>query len=74
MDIALEIFGYIGTALIILSIMMTSVLKLRIFNASGSLISLIYALLTNSGPVALLNACLFGINLFHIIRHFRKKE
>ena len=43
-NIYLEIFGYIGTALVIISMMMTSVLKLRIINMCGGVISLIYHL------------------------------
>ena len=76
MNIYLEIFGYIGTALVIISMMMTSVTKLRIFNIAGSIISMIYSFLVQAYPVVLLNACLAVINLFHLIRAFikRKKE
>ena len=73
MNIYLEIFGYIGTALVIVSMMMTSVLKLRIINMCGSLISLIYAVLCNTWPVVVLNACLLAINMFHTIRQLRQK-
>ena len=72
--IFLEIFGYIGTALVIISMMMTSVVKLRILNMSGALISMIYAALCNTWPVVLLNAALLGINLFHTIRYFVGKR
>ncbi len=74
MNIYLEIFGYIGTALVILSMMMTSVLKLRIFNMCGALISLIYAVCVNTWPVALLNACLLCINFVQTVRELKKRE
>ena len=74
MNIWLEIFGYIGTALVIISMMMTSVLKLRIINMCGGAISLIYAVLCNTWPVVVLNACLICINLFQTIRQIRQKE
>ncbi len=74
MNIYLEIFGYIGTALVIISMMMTSVLKLRIINMCGGVISLIYAVLTNTWPVAVLNACLVCINFVQTIRQLRKKD
>lgn len=74
MNIYLEIFGYIGTALIIISMMMTSVLKLRIFNMCGSLISLIYAAVCNTWPVAVMNFCLICINMFQTIRQVRQKD
>lgn len=72
-NIYLEIFGYIGTALVIISMMMTSVLKLRIINMCGGVISLIYAVLTNTWPVAVLNASLVCINFVQTVRQLRKK-
>lgn len=73
MNIYLEIFGYIGSALVILSMMMTSVLKLRIINMSGSLISLIYAICVETWPVVVLNACLLCINLVQTARRLQPK-
>ncbi len=74
MNIYLEIFGYIGTAFVIVSMMMTSVLKLRIFNMCGALISLIYAVCVNAWPVAVLNACLLCINFVQTVRALKKRE
>ena len=74
MNIYLEIFGYIGTALVIISMMMTSFIKFRIINMCGGFISLIYAVLTNTWPVVVLNACLVCINFAQTIRQLRKKE
>ena len=50
MNIFLEIFGYVGTALVLLSMMMPSVVKLRLFNTVGSFISMIYAFLSGAWP------------------------
>ena len=61
MDIYLEIFGYVGTALVLLSMTMTSLTKLRIVNMAGSVISAIYAALCNTWPVVLLNVGMNGI-------------
>ena len=68
MNIYLELFGYLGTALVLLSMMMTSVVKLRIINMSGSVISAIYAALSNTWPVVLLNLGLIIINSFQLLR------
>ena len=73
MNIYLEILGYIGTALVIVSMMMTSVLKLRIFNLCGSVIGLIYAILCHTWPVALLNFALTIINIIQILRQKRHR-
>ncbi len=74
MNIYLEIFGYIGTALVIVSMLMTSIVKLRIINMCGGLISLIYAVCVNTWPVVVLNACLICINFVQTVRQLRGKE
>ncbi len=71
----LEIFGYIGTALVLLSMMMTKLSLLRIFNVCGSVISAIYAYLSGAMPVVLLNVGLIVINLIQlIVENSRKKH
>ncbi len=67
-EIFLEVFGYIGTALVIISMLMTSVVKLRIFNICGSTISMIYAIFGGAWPIVLLNGSLVAINTFQLIR------
>ena len=74
MEILLEIFGYIGTGLVILSMMMTSVSKLRAFNMCGAVISAIYSAHYHAWPVVVLNVCLFCINGFHLVRDARKTK
>lgn len=68
MNVYYEIIGYIGTALVILSMMMTSATKLRIVNISGSVVSTIYALLVGTYPVALLNLSLIAVNVVQLLR------
>ena len=68
-----EIFGYIGTALVIFSMTRTSVVKLRFFNICGSVISLIYSIKMNAWPVVFLNGSLVAINVFQLIRSSRAK-
>lgn len=68
MDIFLEIFGYTGSAFILLSMMMTSVEKLRWFNISGSVISVIYEAVTGAWPVVFLNVGTISINVVQIFR------
>lgn len=74
MNIYLEIFGYIGSALILLSMMMTSVEKLRWLNVSGSVISVIYGILCDTWPVVFLNLGIIIIHLVQIVRLRREKE
>ncbi len=67
-ELYLEIFGYIGTALVIISMLMTSVVKLRVINICGSTISMIYAIFGRAWPIVLLNASLVAINVFQLLR------
>lgn len=73
MNTAMEIFGYCGSALVVASLLMSSVVRLRVLNLTGSLISMIYALYTHTYPIALMNASLVVINLYHLFHIFRKK-
>ena len=74
MDIYLELFGYLGTALVLMSMMMTSLTKLRIVNMAGSVVSMIYAMLVNTWPVVLLNAGMILINALQLLRLARKAK
>lgn len=73
-SLTLEMIGYIGSALVVVSMMMTSMIKLRFFNAAGCVFSVIYAILIFSIPVLALNSILFVVNTFQIIRHYTKKR
>ncbi len=67
----IEAFGYLGSLLVLVSFLMTSVVKLRIVNTVGSVIFAIYALIIHSFPTAVMNFCLVGINLHFLwkLRH-----
>lgn len=62
----LEAAGYLGSGLVLVSFLMTSVVKLRIVNMIGSLISCIYALIIRSYPLAFMNFALILINLYFL--------
>ncbi len=64
----IEAFGYLGSALVVVSMLMTSVVRLRIINLTGSVIFAIYALIIQSYPTALMNFFLVGINIYHLAK------
>lgn len=70
----IELIGYAGTALVLLSMMMTSLTKLRWFNMAGAVLSMIYAWQTDAMPVFVLNLCLTGIHGAQLYRMRCKKE
>jgi len=75
-EILLEIFGYIGTAIVLLSFFMTDMKLMRIINMTGGVITLIYAVLRHDNPVIVLNASIISINMVQLVRHYlnSKKE
>ena len=68
MNVYLEIFGYVGMALVLVSMMMTSVKWLRILNMSGAVICAVYGILTNTWPTAFLNIGLLIVKMVQLYR------
>ena len=64
----LEAIGYIGSFLVIVSMLMTSVVKLRIINTIGSTIFCGYALCIHSYPTAAMQLCLIVINIVNLYK------
>ncbi len=64
----IEIVGYVGSGLVLISMLMKSVIRLRIINLAGSVIFSVYALLIQSYPTAVMNICLAAINIYYLIR------
>ncbi len=68
MDTLIELFGYLGSALVIVSMLMTSVLKLRIINTAGSVVCVIYGLIIQSYPTVVMNLALIAINVYGMLK------
>ena len=76
MDTALliEIFGYIGSALVVVSMLMSSIVKLRVVNTIGSIVSGTYALIVGAFPLVLMNGCLIVINVYNLFKLLNTKQ
>ena len=70
----LEAFGYLGTILVIVSMTMSNITKLRLFNISGAIISAIYSIIISAWPVVLLNVVLTIIHLYHLTKEYNKRK
>ena len=71
----LELIGYTGSLLVIVSMLMTSVIKLRVINTIGSVIFCGYALCIHSYPTAAMQVCLIVINVINLAKlNNTKKE
>ena len=69
----IEIIGYIGSFLVVFSMLMSSIVKLRVINTIGSVISGTYALICGAYPLALMNLCLIIINVVNLVKLLGKK-
>ena len=75
MRFVLELIGYTGSLLVIVSMLMTSVVKLRIINTIGSVIFCGYAIAIHSYPTAAMQVCLIIINIINLYKlNNTKKE
>ena len=64
----IELVGYLGSALVVVSMLMSSVVKLRIINLVGCVIFSAYALIIKTYPTAAMNIILCGINIYQLYR------
>ncbi len=72
--VLIEAIGYTGSALVLVSFLMVSVVKLRIVNTIGSVIFTIYAFIIHSYPTAIMNLCLVMINIYYLIKMSNTSE
>lgn len=75
MNVYLEIFGYVGMVLVLVSMMMTSLKLLRVLNMTGAVICATYGMLTNTWPTAILNLGILIIQIVQLIRlHLKERK
>ena len=65
-EVIIEIVGYVGSLLVLVSMLMTSVVKLRVVNTIGSVIFTIYAFIIGSIPTAVMNIAIIIINVQYL--------
>jgi hypothetical protein len=73
-EFIIELIGYLGSLLVLISFIMTSVVKLRIINTVGSVIFTIYAIIIKSYPTAIMNAVIIFINLHYLYRMLKTEK
>jgi hypothetical protein len=69
-----EIIGYVASLLVAVSLMMSSIVKLRVINLAGALCFTIYGFLIQSYPVAGMNLFVVIIDVYYLYEMFTKKE
>ena len=69
-----ELIGYAASALVAVSMLMSSILRLRLINLVGSAAFTLYGVLIHASPVAAVNGFIVVINLFYLHRMLRTRE
>jgi hypothetical protein len=65
-----ELVGYLASALVVVSLTMTSVVRLRIISLVGSITFVVYGTLIGSTPIVITNALIAVINVWFLRREF----
>ena len=65
-----EFVGYLASALIVASLAMTSVVRLRIISLIGSATFFVYGLMIDSAPILITNALIAGLNVWFLRKEF----
>lgn len=71
---AVEIVGYVASALIVVSITQKSILKLRLFGFMGGLTFLMYGVIIEAYPIAIVNLIGASIHAWYLRKLIRRKE
>jgi hypothetical protein len=70
----LEWLGYLASLIVLISLLMNSILKLRWINLLGSSIFSLYGFLIGALPVGFMNLGIALINIYHLIKIYHSKE
>ena len=69
-----EWLGYLASVVVLISLTMASIVKLRWINLVGAAMFTVYGLLIDSIPVAFLNLGIVGINIYYLYLFYTAKE
>ena len=69
-----EFVGYVASALVVLSLLMTRILRLRVIGLIGATTFVAYGLLIGSVPIVITNAAIMAINIIFLWRANRVAE
>lgn len=64
-----EIFGYIGTVVVLYSFLIENIYRLRFINSIGAMFWIVYGLGIMSTPTMVVNGCVLLIHSIWFIKH-----
>jgi hypothetical protein len=69
-----ELVGYLASALVVTSLAMTSVVRLRTISLAGSLTFTVYGVLIESVPIVVTNATIAALNVWFLSRELGRRR
>lgn len=69
-----ESLGYLASILVVISILMSSIIRLRWINLMGCIAFCIYGIVINAVPVVISNLIIVFINIYYLIKIYTAKE
>jgi len=73
-QVALEVVGWVGSGIVVWSMMQQRILRLRVYNLVGCLIQVLYNGVLGVWPVVALNVVLAGVQVINLTRLLRGRE
>lgn len=70
----LEWFGYLASLIVLISLITSSIIKLRWINLVGATLFSIYGMLLGSIPVAFMNAGIVAVDIYYLVKIYSSKE
>ena len=72
--LAVEVLGWVGSALLVYSLLQTRILRLRLVNGVASALLVIFNAAITVWPMIPLNVTLTAISVFYIVRLLRRRH
>lgn len=69
-----ELIGYVGSVLVVVSLAMSSIIRLRIVNLAGALVFSAYGLLIGSFPVVITNGIIAILDVYYLRKELRTRH
>jgi hypothetical protein len=73
-QLLLEMLGYAASVLVAISLMMSSIIRLRVINLIGAVTFAVYGWLIGAAPVAAVNLFIVAINVYYLSGMLRSRE
>ena len=73
-EVLLEWLGYVASAIVLISLLMSSIVKLRWINLVGALLFGAYGFMIHSLPTGFMNVGIAVIDIFYLVKMYGSKE